>query len=71
MPNPRTVALARLAQQEPRQAELVKLRYFAGLSLEEAAACPGVAPPTAKRWWAVARAWLSDALADHGEAGRR
>jgi RNA polymerase sigma factor (TIGR02999 family) len=62
-------ALTRLARQEPRKAELVKLRYFAGLSLEEAAACLGISPATAKRYWAVARAWLFDALSD-GEAGR-
>jgi RNA polymerase sigma factor (TIGR02999 family) len=64
-------ALERLAEQEPRKAELVKLRYFAGLSLEEAAACLGIAAPTAKRWWAVARAWLFDALSDSGETGRK
>ncbi len=64
-------ALERLAEQEPRKAELVKLRYFAGLSLEEAAACLGIAPPTAKRWWAVARAWLFDALSDSDETGRK
>jgi RNA polymerase sigma factor (TIGR02999 family) len=51
-------ALTRLAAQEPIKAELVKLRYFAGLSLEEAAAVVGVSPATAKRYWAVARAWL-------------
>jgi RNA polymerase sigma factor (TIGR02999 family) len=62
-------ALTRLAQQEPRKAELVKLRYFAGLSLEEAAACLGISSATAKRYWAVARAWLFDALSD-GEAGQ-
>jgi RNA polymerase sigma factor (TIGR02999 family) len=57
-------ALTRLARQEPRKAELVKLRYFAGLSLEEAAACLGISPATAKRDWVVARAWLFDALSD-------
>jgi RNA polymerase sigma factor (TIGR02999 family) len=56
-------AIARLAQQEPAKAELVKLRYFAGLSLEEAAACLDISPATAKRYWVVARAWLYDALA--------
>ena len=56
-------ALDALAQREPVKAELVKLRYFAGLSLDEAAACLNISPATAKRYWAVARAWLYDALA--------
>jgi RNA polymerase sigma factor (TIGR02999 family) len=51
-------ALGRLAAQEPAKAQLVKLRYFAGLSLAEAAACLGISEATAKRSWAVARAWL-------------
>jgi RNA polymerase sigma factor (TIGR02999 family) len=55
-------ALDRLAAEDPAKAELVKLRYFAGLTLEEAAACLGMSPATAKRRWAVARAWLYDAL---------
>jgi len=59
-------ALSRLAAQEPVKAELVKLRYFAGLSLDEAAACLGISPATAKRYWAVARAWLHAALEDAG-----
>jgi len=50
--------LERLARHEPRKAELVKLRYFAGLTLEESAEVLGVAVPTAKRDWAYARAWL-------------
>jgi RNA polymerase sigma factor (TIGR02999 family) len=62
-------ALEKLAQEEPVKAELVKLRYFAGLSLEEAAACLGISPATAKRYWAVARAWLYAALADGDDAG--
>jgi len=36
----------------------VKLRYFIGLSFEDAAAVLGIAVPTAKRWWAYARVWL-------------
>jgi len=60
-------ALHRLATEEPVKAELVKLRYFAGLSLEEAAACLSISPATAKRYWAVARAWLFDALSEPGE----
>ena len=51
-------ALTRLARQEPRKAELVKLRYFAGLSLEEAAACLGISRATADRYWSYARTWL-------------
>ena len=62
-------ALRELARQEPLKAELVKLRYFAGLSVEEAAACLGIAPITAKRYWAVARAWLYAALADEEATG--
>lgn len=55
-------ALTQLAEAEPIKAELVKLRYFAGLSIEEAAACLNLSPATAKRYWTVARAWLFDAL---------
>ena len=51
-------ALEQLAAHDPRKAELVKLRFFAGLNLEEAARVLGVAHPTAKRDWAYARAWL-------------
>jgi RNA polymerase sigma factor (TIGR02999 family) len=51
-------ALTRLAAEDPDKAELVKLRYFAGLSLEEAALALGISPATAKRRWAYARAWL-------------
>ncbi len=60
-------ALDRLVTEDPARAELVKLRYFAGLTLEEAAACQGISLATAKRRWAVARAWLYDALAPGGE----
>jgi RNA polymerase sigma factor (TIGR02999 family) len=51
-------ALDALAQHDARKAELVKLKYFAGLTLEEAAAALDIAQRTAKRDWAYARAWL-------------
>jgi len=51
-------ALDRFAALEPKQAELVKLRYFVGLKIEEAAEVLGISEATAKRWWAYARAWL-------------
>lgn len=51
-------ALDRLAALKPRVAELVKLRYFAGLSIPEAAAVLGISPRTADSDWAYARAWL-------------
>jgi len=51
-------ALERFAVLEPHQAELVKLRYFVGLKIEEAADVLGISEATAKRWWAYARAWL-------------
>ena len=51
-------ALDRFAALEPQQAELVKLRYFVGMKIEEAAEVLGISKATAKRWWAYARAWL-------------
>jgi len=52
-------ALEKLTTLDPRKAELVKLRYFVGLSFEDTAAALGIAVPTAKQWWAYARAWLT------------
>ena len=51
-------ALGRLAEHEPQKAELVKLRYFVGLTLAEAAEVLGLSEPTAKRYWTYARVWL-------------
>jgi RNA polymerase sigma factor (TIGR02999 family) len=51
-------ALDRFTALEPAKAELLKLRSFAGLSLDAAAALLGISPSTADRWWAYARAWL-------------
>ena len=51
-------ALDRFAALEPQQAELVKLRYFVGLKIDEAAEVLGISKATAKRWWDYARAWL-------------
>jgi RNA polymerase sigma factor (TIGR02999 family) len=51
-------ALVKLEQQEPDKAKLVKLRYYAGLSNEEAAAALGISTATASRYWAYSRAWL-------------
>jgi RNA polymerase sigma factor (TIGR02999 family) len=64
-------ALTKLAQQEPAKAEVVKLRFFAGLSLAETADCLGISQATAKRHWTVARAWLFAALAEPGDAGTK
>jgi RNA polymerase sigma factor (TIGR02999 family) len=55
-------ALERLAAENPPCAELVKLRFFAGLSMEETAAALGLARRTADRYWAYARAWLYETL---------
>jgi RNA polymerase sigma factor (TIGR02999 family) len=57
-------ALERFAALDPRKAELVKLRYFVGMSFDEAATALGIAVPTAKQWWAYARAWLMVELRD-------
>ena len=51
-------ALDRLAAQDPQSADLVKLRYFVGMTMEEAAAALGLPLRTAERLWTYARAWL-------------
>jgi RNA polymerase sigma factor (TIGR02999 family) len=55
-------ALAALAAVDPQAAELVKFRYFAGMSLPEAAEALGLSPRSADRLWAYARAWLGRAI---------
>lgn len=55
-------ALQSLAKSDPRSAKLVDLRYFGGLTIEEAARVLDISPATAKRDWALARAWLQRAL---------
>jgi len=55
-------ALNELAVFAPRQARLVELHFFAGLSLEESASTLGMAPRTADKDWALARAWLRTRL---------
>lgn len=61
-------ALEKFTALDPRKAELVKLRYFVGMSFDEAATALGIAVPTAKQWWAYARAWLTVEL--RNEASR-
>lgn len=55
-------ALERLGEVAPQQAEIVNLRIFVGLTLEEAAQTLGITVRTASRWWAFARAWLAREL---------
>jgi RNA polymerase sigma factor (TIGR02999 family) len=55
-------AMTRLAAEEPQCARLVKLRFFAGLTQDEAAEALGVSRRTADRYWAYARAWLLHAI---------
>jgi RNA polymerase sigma factor (TIGR02999 family) len=57
-------ALARFAAEEPQKAELVQMRFFAGMTIPEAALALGVSIPTAERWWAFSRAWLFAELDD-------
>jgi RNA polymerase sigma factor (TIGR02999 family) len=57
-------ALNRLAQEFPVAAELVKMRFFAGMTLGDAAEALGIPRRTADRHWGFARAWLADALTD-------
>jgi RNA polymerase sigma factor (TIGR02999 family) len=55
-------ALEQLAAEDAQKAELVKLRFFAGLSIEEAAQCLNISRATAARYWTYARAWLYERL---------
>jgi RNA polymerase sigma factor (TIGR02999 family) len=57
-------ALVRLAEMDKTKADLVKLRYFAGLTLEQAAGVLNLPERTAKRYWAHARAWLYKQVTD-------
>ena len=57
-------ALTRFAAVEPRKARLVELRFFAGMSVAEAAGVLGVSAATAARWWEFARLWLFAELRD-------
>ena len=63
-------ALRRLAAIDAEQARLVELRFFGGLTIEEAAEALGTSPATVKRHWAVARAWLQREMARGDADGR-
>ncbi len=62
-------AMTKLAADEPIKARLVQLRFFAGLSLEEASEILGVSAVTAKRYWRYAKAWLHREMAGEGDTG--
>jgi RNA polymerase sigma factor (TIGR02999 family) len=59
-------ALRAFETDDPRRSEVVKLRYFAGLSIEQSADVLGISPATVSRHWEYARAWLSDWILEHG-----
>jgi RNA polymerase sigma factor (TIGR02999 family) len=61
-------ALSKLAAEEPVKAQLVELRYYAGLTVPEAAEVLGISTATAERYWTYARTWLYCALDDHGSS---
>ena len=63
-------ALDKLAEDNPQEAELVKLRYFAGLTLEEAAAVLGISRTTANRYWAYAKTVLKKSMMDANQDSR-
>ena len=62
-------ALARLAELDPRQAQIVELRFFGGLAIEEVAEVLAISPITVKREWRIARAWFRRELAAAAESG--
>jgi RNA polymerase sigma-70 factor (ECF subfamily) len=57
-------ALEELEREDPRQAQIVELRFFAGLTVEEIASALGISCKTVKRDWATAKLWLRDRLLD-------
>ena len=61
--------LADLEAQDPQQARIVELRFFAGLTVEETAAALGISPATVKRDWTVAKAWMALEIGGDGEHG--
>ena len=61
-------ALSRFASEEPAKAELVKLRFFAGLTIPQSAEVLGISEATAERYWTFARAWLYSELERPAEA---
>jgi RNA polymerase sigma factor (TIGR02999 family) len=63
-------SLEKFAAVDQRKAELVKLRYFAGLTIDECAEILGISVPTANRWWAYARAWLYQKMREDKCAGK-
>jgi RNA polymerase sigma factor (TIGR02999 family) len=63
-------ALSKLGAADPQAADLVKLRVFAGMTIEEIAAVQGISPRTVKRNWAYARAWLGRELAAYDDRNR-
>lgn len=58
-------AMKRLAAFDPRQCQIVELRFFGGLSIEETAQTVNISPATTKREWATARLWLHRAMSNH------
>jgi RNA polymerase sigma factor (TIGR02999 family) len=64
-------ALDKLEQKDRVKAELVKLRFFAGLTMEEAAEALGISPSTAHRYWNYARAWLHQEIVGSDEASEK
>jgi RNA polymerase sigma factor (TIGR02999 family) len=62
-------ALTKLAEDDPEAAQVVKLHFFGGLSIEQAAVVIGVSRATAYREWSYARAWLRCQIGDEGDAG--
>ena len=64
-------ALEKLEQRDRRKAELVKLRYFAGLTMEQAAEALGISLATAHRQWNYARAWLHQEIAGEGAVSEK
>jgi RNA polymerase sigma factor (TIGR02999 family) len=60
-------AMKRLADLDPRQCQIVELRFFGGLSIEETAEAVKISPATTKREWATARLWLHQAMTNGAE----